>query len=300
MQIDNNIAIASVDSHIGSYKDCVVSRRCDARIGYDIAVVACVAECLVTTNSIVASRAESVFHPQMDNHITVAAVGSDNDIGISACNGVAIAVEGEHLTGADGIVAYGVEGVFHKQTQHCSTIAAESAVACMCVVTCYGVNAVLVYVNLTGTDSIAQSIVVGGMYGNLEHLCAVATGDDTCVAVALVAGFGSAVESGIREGCVAGNSLSIDKVVTAVEQTAARVVGSCCCGIYVAGAAASAAIGYGAAAAVPAAAAAVGITSVDSVSANTEGPGIKRTSPAVSSCSNSSTCGLCTARTPTS
>ena len=212
MQIDNNITIASVDSHIGSYKDSVVSRRGDARIGYDIAVVACVAECLVATNSIVANRAEGVFHPQMDNHIAVAAVGSDNYIGISACNSVAIAIVGEHLTGADSIVAYCVEGVFHKETQCCGAVAAVHAVAMMYVVACSGVGAVLVAFHLTGADSVVQGVVVSRMHGDFEHHRRVATGDDTCVAIASMSCLGSAVESSVGHWSVTSYCIAIYQI----------------------------------------------------------------------------------------
>ena len=183
-------------------------------------------------DGVVVDVAERVVHMQIYNHIAIAAIESRMNIqyccivhrGIGRTVGhQAIAIV-ENLAAADGIVTFGVEGVFHKQTQHCDAIAAEYAVATVGVVSRKGVNAVLVYVNLTGTDSVAQSVVVRRFNFYLVHLSFLATGNDTCVSMTFVTGLGSTIESSVGEGHVTSNGLCINQVIIAVEQTSARIV----------------------------------------------------------------------------
>ena len=86
-------------------------------------MISFVGECLSSTDGVVTERAESVFYKQIDNHIAVASVTCHVRVEVSACGCVAVVTVSECLSGANGVVAFCMEGIFHKKAYHNITVA---------------------------------------------------------------------------------------------------------------------------------------------------------------------------------
>ena len=234
MQTYLDSAVAAKDSTIHRKYGGIVEVGAVRYIADTVTVVACVVEVGVATDGVVTDSAEGVFHKQDHNHVTVTVVHGRMGIYELFGNGVRHTLVGEYLTGTDSVVPYGTEGVAYEETQCRGAVATVHALVRMDVFACSDVCAVLVSFHLTGTDSVVQGVVVCRMHGDFEHLSRSATGDDTCIAIASMACLGSAVEGSVGESCIASHRTGIRQIVATVEQTAARIVGSCSRCIYVA------------------------------------------------------------------
>ena len=183
----------------------------------NIVVVAWVGESLVTTDGVVTNHTEGIVDMQVEHNNAVAGVECREHNFVTTWVEIMEVGVVINFTGTDCVEDFSMEGVAFEHTQYCDTVAAESAVAHVSVISSVGVDAVFIDTCLASADSVVYGIAVG-RFNNDLHISTTFY-DDTCVAVSFVTSLGSSVESSIGHCGITSNCLCISKIVVAVEQT---------------------------------------------------------------------------------
>ena len=149
-------------------------RVVQGRIGRTIINSSVVGECIATADGIVAQGSESVFHPKVYNHVTVAAVASGVHIQVRACgieSGVGI---DKGMTGTYGVVAIVAESILHKKMHHHVAVASENIIMTEHEILAYSMVHTLIREHLSGADSVVAMCAYGVVDMQADKHCAVA------------------------------------------------------------------------------------------------------------------------------
>ena len=125
MQKYHNSAVAAVFGGMPVFNSRIGLRHCGRDYGYQPVAVG---EHPVAADGVVAEGAESVEHIQIHVHVAVAAIGGLVHVLVTPRLRVRCVGVGHHLTGANGVVNFGIKSVVDMQTYHHQTVAALQGV----------------------------------------------------------------------------------------------------------------------------------------------------------------------------